>query len=41
MEVGDANKLRSIEDENRRLKILVADLTLDNQMLKAVVERIG
>jgi putative transposase len=39
MEVGDAKKLRSIEDENRRLKMLVADLTLDNQMLKAVVER--
>jgi putative transposase len=39
MEVGDAKKLRSIEDENRRLKMLVADLTLDNQMLKAVGER--
>jgi putative transposase len=39
MDVSDAKKLRSLEDENRRLKTLVADLTLDNQMLKAVVER--
>jgi len=28
-----------LEDENRRLKTLVADLTLDNQMLKAAVQR--
>ena len=36
MEVSDARKLRSLEDENRRLKKLVADLSLDNQMLKEV-----
>jgi hypothetical protein len=28
MEVGDARKLRALEDENRRLKTVVADLTL-------------
>ena len=39
MAVSDARKLRGLEDENRRLKTLVADLTLDNQMLKAVVQR--
>lgn len=39
MEVSDAKKLRAMEDENRRLKYLVADLTLDNQMLKAVVSK--
>jgi putative transposase len=39
LDVSDARKLRSLEDENRRLKTLVADLTLDNQMLKAVVSR--
>src|SRR5262245_55251141 len=39
MEVGDARKLRALEDENRRLKTVVADLTLDNQMLKAVVQK--
>lgn len=39
MEVSDARKLRGLEDENRRLKHLVADLTLDNQALKAVVAK--
>jgi len=39
MEVGDTRKLRALEDENRRLKTVVADLTLDNQMLKAVVQK--
>ena len=36
MEVSDARKLKVLEEENRRLKHLVADLTLDVQMLKAV-----
>jgi len=31
MTVSDAKKLKQLEDENRRLKHLVADLTLDNQ----------
>ena len=39
MEVSDAKKLKALEDENRRLKHLVADLTLDNQALKAVVAK--
>jgi putative transposase len=39
MEVNDAKKLKALEDENRRLKHLVADLTLDNQALKAVVAK--
>jgi putative transposase len=39
LEVSDARRLKGLEDENRRLKTLVADLTLDNQMLKAVVQR--
>ena len=29
-------RLRALEDENRRLKHIVADLTLDNQALKAI-----
>jgi len=37
MTVSDARKLKALEDENRRLKHIVADLTLDNQALKAVV----
>jgi putative transposase len=36
MEISDARKLRALEDENRRLKHIVADLTLDNQALKAI-----
>jgi putative transposase len=39
LEVDDAKRLRELEDENRRLKRLVADLTLDNQALKDVVSR--
>ncbi|MGB5811055.1 MAG: transposase [Polyangiales bacterium] len=39
MEVSDAKKLRSLEDENRRLKKLVADLSLDNQLLKEISEK--
>ena len=36
MEVSDVKKMRALEDENRRLKHIVADLTLDNQALKFV-----
>jgi putative transposase len=39
METSDVKRLRALEDENRRLKHLVADLTLDNQALKAVVSK--
>lgn len=39
LEVGDAQKLRNLEDENRRLKRLVADLALDNAALKDVLSK--
>jgi putative transposase len=39
MDVSDARKLKQLEDENRRLKRLVADLTLDKQMLQDVASR--
>jgi len=39
LSVSEARRLRSLEDENRRLKHIVADLTLDNQALKAVIEK--
>ena len=39
MTVSDARKLKQLEDENRRLKHLVADLTLDNQALKSVISK--
>ncbi len=36
MEVSDARKLKSLEEENRRLKQMVAEQALDIQMLKAI-----
>ena len=41
MEVSDAKKLKGLEDENRRLKHLVADLSLDKEVLKAVISKNG
>ena len=41
MEVGEAQRLRSLEDENRRLKQLVADLSLVKEALKAIVRENG
>lgn len=37
MEVSDAKKMRQLEDENQRLKRLVADQALDIVMLKDVL----
>jgi putative transposase len=37
MEVSDAKRLKELEDENRRLKRMVADLSLDKQMLEDVI----
>jgi putative transposase len=34
-----AQRLSALEDENRRLKQLVADLSLDNQLLKHVASK--
>jgi putative transposase len=34
MDVSDAKRLRSLEDENRKLKKLLAAAMLDNAMLK-------
>jgi putative transposase len=39
MDVNDALRLKSLEEENRRLKRLVADLSLDNQVLKDLLEK--
>ncbi len=39
MDVNEARRLKQLEDENRRLKRLVADLTLDKQMLQDVASR--
>lgn len=37
--VSEAKRLRALEDENRRLKQIVADQTLDIQALKSVVSK--
>jgi putative transposase len=34
MEVSDARRLKALEDENRKLKKLLAEAMLDNAMLK-------
>ena len=39
LEVDDAKRLKSLEEENRRLKRMVADLSLDKQMLQDVLSR--
>lgn len=38
MKAEEARRLKELEDENKRLKEIVADLTLDNRMLKHVAE---
>ena len=39
MDISEAKRLKALEDENRRLKRLVADLSLDNQVLKDLLEK--
>jgi putative transposase len=41
MEVSEARRLKELEDENRRLKHMVADLSLDKEALKAVIRKNG
>ena len=41
MVVGEAQRLKALDDENRRLKTLVADLSLDKEMLRAVIRKNG
>jgi len=39
MEVGEARRLKALEDENRRLKKLLAEQMLDNAALKDVLSQ--
>ena len=39
MNVSDAKRLKQLEDENRRLKKLLADTMLDKQILQDIVEK--
>jgi putative transposase len=41
LDVSEAQELRRLTDENHRLKKLVADLSLDKEMLKAVISKNG
>jgi putative transposase len=41
MAVSDAKRLRALEEENRRLKQLLADTRLDNQALKGLLAKTG
>lgn len=39
MEASDINKIKDLEDENRRLKQMFADISLENRALKDVIEK--
>lgn len=39
MNVSQVRRLKELEDENRRLKQMYADLALDNRILKDVIEK--
>ena len=39
MELSDAKRLKTLEEENRRLKRLVAEQMLDNQVLKDLLAK--
>lgn len=39
MEAQDAKRLKQLEEENKRLKELVADLSLDNKVMKDIISK--
>ena len=39
MEVSQVRRLRALEEENRKLKQMYADLALDNRILREVIEK--
>lgn len=39
MEVSEAKRLRDLEQENARLKKIVADLSLDKDALQTVIQK--
>ena len=39
MGIAEMRRVKQLEDENRRLKTLVADLTLDKHMLQEVLRK--
>ena len=41
LDISEAQRLRQLEEENRRLKHLAADLSLDKEVLKAAIQKNG
>jgi putative transposase len=41
MQVSDVKRLRQLEEENRRLKHMVADLSLEKEAMKTVIAKNG
>ena len=41
MDVSEAQRLKALEDENRRLNLLVAELSLYGEALKGVIRKNG
>jgi putative transposase len=41
MELSDVKKMKSLEEENARLKKMYADLAIDNQILKDLFTKKG
>lgn len=39
MEASDIKKIKDLEDKNRRLKQMFADLSLENRALKEIIEK--
>ncbi len=39
MEASDIKRMKDLEDDNRRLKQMFADLSLENRALKDVIEK--
>tara|TARA_R110002110_G_C13332566_1_gene706975 strand:+ start:76 stop:342 length:267 start_codon:yes stop_codon:yes gene_type:complete len=39
MEASDIRRLKELEDENRRLKQMYADISLEHKILKDIVEK--
>jgi putative transposase len=39
MEVSDIRRMKELQDENRRLKQMYADLSLENRVLKDAIEK--
>jgi putative transposase len=39
MDVAEAQRLKALEDQNRRLKLLVAELSLHGEALKGVIQK--